>query len=109
MPEISSAFVEKNIPVNKFNRINITEDDGSIRELNSSEVKKFIKDLVFGGKKLSQLEKDLIKVGISGTSWIKRKKIMKLFEDLFDDKLEDNDREELLGEFQKFEEEENNK
>lgn len=104
MPEISSTFVEQNIVAHEFNKIKIAEEDGTSRELNPRETKKFIMDLVFGGKKLSTLEKDLIEAGISGTYWGQRKQIIKLFEDRFADNLDDQGRESLREEFEKFEE-----
>ncbi len=103
--KIGREQIKNKTVAEEFNKLKITEKDGTIRELNPAETQKYIADLLFGGKTLNTLEKNLIEAGVKGNDWAKRKKIMKLLEDRFTDKIDKKGIEELREEFQAFEEE----
>lgn len=101
-PEVNRMFIEKNIPAAKFSKLTIVEGDEA-RQLSPVEAKKYIIDMVTGGKKLTQVEKQLIKDGVKGPAWEDRKKLMKLLGDFFEDKLSDEDVSELREELEAIE------
>jgi hypothetical protein len=97
MPELSSLKVDRT-SAKDYVEVSITNPDGTTRKLSAKEVKEYIKKLVFGGKSLDALEKQLIKDGIRGNQWEKRKRLMALLTSLLEGNIKEEEQEELARE-----------
>lgn len=67
--------------VNKFNKEVKLKIDGEFQTLKGGTLKKYIAGAVKGGRTITSMEEKLIKSGMQGMQWEKRKEIMKVLKE----------------------------
>jgi len=67
---------------NEFDREIKIMKDGEQITMKQNELKKYLADLFEGGRTLSSVEKKLIKDGLEGGQWERRKEIIKILENI---------------------------